>query len=103
MKYSCLDFKVFHGSTSGANIYKDIMLVLAKYNDETMMVMDTVGVTDTTGNMGKLGQLLRDNGHEHAYCTDHNFHLNAKLAFECKSKSHSICLTIQSENCTHLL
>jgi hypothetical protein len=55
MKSACLDFKVFHGSTSGANIYENIMSVLAKYNDKTMMVMDTVGVTDTTGNMGKLG------------------------------------------------
>ena len=55
MKSACLDFKVFHGSPSGANIYEDIMSVLAKYNGKTMMVMDTVGVTDTTGNMGKLG------------------------------------------------
>jgi hypothetical protein len=102
IKSACLDCKVFHGSTSGANIYEDIMLVLAIYNGKTMMVMDTVGVTDTTRNMGKLGQFLCDNGHEHAYCTDHSFHLNAKLAFERKSKSHSICLTIQSENCTHL-
>jgi hypothetical protein len=84
MKSACLDFKVFHGSTTGANIYEDIMSVLEKYKGETTMVMDTVGVTDTTGNMGKLGQFLRNNGHEHAYCTDHNFHLNAKLAFERK-------------------
>jgi hypothetical protein len=76
-----LDFKVIHGSTSGANIYKDIMLVLVKYKHKTMMVMDTVGVTDTTGNMGKLRKYPCNNGHEHTYCTDHNFHLNAKLAF----------------------
>ncbi len=77
MKSACLDFEVFHGSTSGANIYEDIMPVLAKYNGDTMMVMDTGGVTDATGNMGKLGQFFCDNGHEHAYCTDHSFHLNA--------------------------
>ncbi len=35
---------------------------------------------DTTGNMGKLGKFLHDNGHEHAYCTDHVFHLTAILA-----------------------
>jgi hypothetical protein len=40
------------------------------------------GITDTTGNMGVLGRKLRENGQEHAYCTDHNFHLNAKLAFD---------------------
>ena len=40
-----------------------------------------MGVTDTTGNMGKLGEYLRDHGYEHAYCTDHNFHRNALLAF----------------------
>jgi hypothetical protein len=45
-------------------------------------IVDTIGITDTTGNMGVLGRKLRENGQEHAYCTDHNFHLNAKLAFD---------------------
>ena len=48
-------------------------------------VFDTIGITDTTGNMGKLGQYLRDNNKEHGYCTDHNLHLVAKLAFDRKS------------------
>jgi hypothetical protein len=30
MKSACLDFKVFHGRTSGANIHEYIMSVLAK-------------------------------------------------------------------------
>jgi hypothetical protein len=31
--------------------------------------------------MGKLGQYCRENGRRHGYCTDHNFHRNAILAF----------------------
>ena len=85
MQSACLDFKVFHGSTTGQRIYEDVTSVLAKFKGETVMVMeDTIGITDTTGNMGVLGRFLRENGHEHAYCTDHNFHLNAKLAFDGK-------------------
>ena len=45
-------------------------------------MFDTIGITDTTGNMGKLGRYLRENGKEHGYCTDHNLHLVAKLAFD---------------------
>lgn len=85
MQSACLDFKVFHGSTTGEKIYADIKSVLTKFKGETVLMMeDTIGITDTTGNMGVLGRFLRENGHEHAYCTDHNFHLNAKLAFDCK-------------------
>jgi hypothetical protein len=43
-----------------------------------------IGIPDTTGIMGKLGKYLRDNGKEHGYCTDHNLHLVAKLAFDCE-------------------
>ncbi len=77
---ACLDFKVFEGSTTGERIYEDIVAVLQKYQGEAKdtIVFDTIGITDTTGNMGKL----RDNGKEHGYCTDHNLHLVAKLAFE---------------------
>jgi hypothetical protein len=34
--------------------------------------------------MEKLGKYLRDNGKEHGYCTDHNLHLVALLAFDCE-------------------
>jgi hypothetical protein len=81
---ACLDFKVFEGSTTGERIYEDIVAVLQKYQGESedTIVFDTIGITDTTGNMGKLGRYLRENGKEHGYCTDHNLHLVAKLAFE---------------------
>ena len=91
MRSACLDFKVFHGTTTGDKIYEDVKSVLARYKSETIMlvedkivdtIVDTIGITDTTGNMGVLGRKLRENGQEHAYCTDHNFHLNAKLAFD---------------------
>jgi hypothetical protein len=81
---ACLDFKVFEGFTTGERIYEDIVAILQKYQGEAedTIVLDTIGITDTTGNMGKLGRYLRDNGKEHGYCTDHNLHLVAKLAFE---------------------
>ena len=91
MRSACLDFKVFHGTTTGDKIYEDVKSVLARYKSETIMlvedkivdtIVDTIGITDTTGNMGVLGRKLCENGQEHAYCTDHNFHLNAKLAFD---------------------
>ena len=84
----CIDFKVFQGRTTGENIYSDIMAVLTQFvseGHEPDFVQDTIGITDTTGNMGKLGKFLRDSGHEHAYCTDHVFHLTAILAFSGKS------------------
>ena len=86
LQSACLDFKVFQGSTTGKLIYEDIVAVLQKYQDaaEDTIVLDTIGIVDTTGNMEKLGRYLRDNGREHGYCTDHNLHLVAKLAFEHK-------------------
>ncbi len=77
----CLDFKVFKGSTSGEAIYEDIQNVLSQFQDDATIVLDTIGITDTTGNMGKLGQFCRENGRRHGYCTDHNFHRNAIKAF----------------------
>jgi len=87
LKSAVLDFKIFEGSTTGERIYGDVMAVLQKYQGETedTIVFDTIGITDTTGNMGKLGNYLRNNGKEHGYCTDHNLHLVAKLAFERES------------------
>jgi len=84
LKSAVLDFKIFEGSTTGERIYEDVMAVLQKYQGEAedTIVFDTIGITDTTGNMGKLGKYLRDNGKEHGYCTDHNLHLVAKLAFD---------------------
>jgi hypothetical protein len=40
-----------------------------------------MGIMDTTGNMGVLTQLCRAGGNEAGYCTEHNFHLNAQIAF----------------------
>ena len=87
LRSAVLDFKVFEGSTTGERIYEDIVAVLQKFQGtgEDTIVFDTIGVTDTTGNMGKLGKYLRDNGKEHGYCTDHNLHLVAKLAIERES------------------
>ncbi len=64
-------------------MYEDVVAVL-KYQGETedTIVFGTIGIMDTTGNMGKLGIYLRDNGKEHGYCTDHNLHLVARLAFD---------------------
>ncbi len=62
------------------------MAVLQKYQGEAKdaIVFDTIRITDTTGNIGKLVRYLHDNGKEHGYCTNHNLHLVAKLAFECE-------------------
>ncbi len=86
LKSVVLDFKIFEGSTTGERIYEDVMVVLQKYQGETedTIVFNTIGITDTTGNMGKLGKYLCNNGKEHGYCTDHNLHLVARLAFDCE-------------------
>ena len=70
--------------TTGKRIYEDVTVVLQKYQVETedTIVFDTVGITDMTGNMGKLGKYLRDDGKEHGYYTDHNLHLVARLTFD---------------------
>ena len=84
-----LDFKVFEGSTTSEQIYDDIANVLKNIqtgeDHEDTILFDTIGITDTTGNMGKLERYLRDNIKEHGYCTDHNLHLVAKLDFDRKS------------------
>ena len=77
-----VDFKVFHGTTSGEAIYKDQTTVLEAYTTKDNIV---IGVTDTTASMGVLGQFLRDKGMQHAYCTDNNLQCNAILAFDGKT------------------
>jgi hypothetical protein len=84
LRFAVLDFKIIEGSTTGERIYEDVMAVLQKYQGETQDTIEfnTIGIMDTTGNMGKLGKYLHDNGKEHGYCTDHNLHLGALLAFD---------------------
>lgn len=74
-----VDFKVFPGTTSGEAIYNNQATVLEQYTTKENIVM---GVTDTTASMGVLGKFLRQNGMQHAYCTDHNLQCNAILAFD---------------------
>jgi hypothetical protein len=81
MEGCVLDFKVFKGTTTGEAIYNDIVSVLAKFRQLSTIILDYLGVTDTTGSMGVLGKYCRENGRRHAYCVDHNFHRNAILAF----------------------
>jgi hypothetical protein len=76
------DLKVFKGTTTSEAVYNDITHVSQKFQgNNTRVILDSIGITDTTGNMGKLGQYCRENGRRHRYCTDHNFHPNAILAF----------------------
>jgi len=53
--------------------------VLKKFSTSSSVVLDTIGNTDTTGNMGMY---CRENGRRHTYCTDHNFKRNDQLAFD---------------------
>ena len=85
-----IDFKVFDGSPSGERIFEDQKYVLEEFSKKPSVVM---GVTDTTGSMGVLGKKLREESYQHGYCTDHNFHRNAILAFE-GMLYLSVCLTI---------
>ena len=90
MTTALMDFKVFHGRTTGELIYADVESVLEKFQGETTMVLDTIGITDTTGNMGRLGAYCRDNGRRHAYCIDHNMNRTAQLAFDREYITHVI-------------
>lgn len=76
-----VDFKVFHGTTTGEAIYNDQLQVLEGCTTKENIV---IGITDTTASMGVLGMFLRNNGMQHAYCTDHNLQCNAVLAFNGK-------------------
>ena len=93
----------------GRCIYEDIVKVIKGYKHQPVAVFDTgtaelsesetdesnnndsdsddimgMGVTDTTGSMGRLGKHLQDTGRDHRYCTDHNFHQNAIKAYDRK-------------------
>jgi hypothetical protein len=69
-----LDLKVFKGTTMGEAVYNDIAQVLQMLQgNRTTVILDSIGITDTTGNMGKLGQYCHENGRRLGYCTDHNF------------------------------
>ena len=62
MQSHVLDFTVFEGSTTGARIYADVKRVLGNYNGESTLIYDVMGITDTAGNMGVLGQYCQNNG-----------------------------------------
>lgn len=74
-----IDFKVWHGSTTGDLLGQDLMGVVRK---NAMFAKLLIAVTDTTGNMVTLGRHLREQEVEHAFCIDHNLHRNALLAFD---------------------
>jgi hypothetical protein len=63
------DFCIFEGSTSGQRIF-DYMKKKMQLSRESPNVF--YGVVDTTGNMGKLTQLLQENGIETGHCTEHS-------------------------------
>ena len=54
-----LDFKVFHGRTPGELMCDDVQSVLAQFQEETNMVLDAIGITHATSDMGKLGACCR--------------------------------------------
>jgi hypothetical protein len=116
-----IDFKVFEGRTTGALIFEDISSVLDKYKikinhdglalgatvdsgggaNNTMDAIidepiDTIVVTDTTSNMGKLGEFLRSDKREHGYCFAHLLHLVAGIAFD--RKSYIVCIQLLLSN-----
>jgi hypothetical protein len=65
------DFCIFEGSTSGQRIF-DYMKKKMQLSRESPNVF--YAVVDTTGNMGRLTQLLREAGIKAAYCTEHSLH-----------------------------
>ena len=129
MESVLLDFKLFEGRTTGSLIFNDITSVLDRFkgvgndtvlvhtvnsddfpeykdtedvNDTPKQHLDTILITDTTGNMGKLGEYLRQNNQEHGYCFAHLMHLTAGIAFDRKSLTDFIneYLTVITYNST---
>ena len=78
LKSLIVDFQAHDGPTKGVDIFETQKKVLEKVGDKSRVV---IGITDTTSNMNSLGKELREDGYDHAYCSDHSFNLNAKLAF----------------------
>ena len=80
MKLVMLELKVFHGQNTSREVLVDYQTnVLEEFSDMSSIV---IGISDTMGNMGKLGRLFQKKGWEHTYYTDQNFHLNAILTFK---------------------
>eukprot|EP00956_Cyclotella_meneghiniana_P023278 scaffold45014_cov78-Cyclotella_meneghiniana.AAC.3 len=79
MKSLVIDFRIFYGSTTGERLF-EYQRKLLELDEGYHFAM--FGVVDTTGNMGVLTQKLRGIQHETAFCTEHSFHLNAKIAFD---------------------
>ena len=52
MELCVLDFKVFKGRTTGEFMYNDIQAILGQFQGESNIVLDTIGITNTTGNTG---------------------------------------------------
>ena len=80
MKCGILDFKKWIGRSTGELIFQDFNNVLDRNNLRGNQHI--ICISDTAANMGSLGKNLREEGHEHGYCFDHNLHNNALLAFE---------------------
>ena len=58
MKCVIIYFKVFSGRTNGERICKDQINVLEGVNDKGLI---TLGIMNTTGNMGNLGNFSHEN------------------------------------------
>ena len=75
-----IDFQIFYGSTNGVILYQHPKKILELDSQEPAFVF--IGIVDTVGSMGVLTQEYCSEGHKAGYCTEHNFHLNAILAFK---------------------
>ena len=84
MRSAILDFKVFYSHTTGELICTNVESMLEKFKDETTVVLDTISIIDTTGNIGRLEVFCRENSCRHAYCIDYNMNRCTQLAFNRK-------------------
>ena len=82
LKRVLLHLDKFFGTTSSDSLLNEFAEdILARHNIAQEKVVAVV--TDTTGNMGKFGKLLRDTYDvEQIYCVDHQIHRTAILARE---------------------
>ena len=81
LKKILIDFSVHEGTTTGEAIFNHQTNVL-EIGTEEVQPFCFFAVADTTGNMGTFMSHARDVDVEAGYCTDHNLHLNAILAFK---------------------